>query len=461
MAPRREGYRHASDDHPFSSAVRVLACDGCGDAREVGTGAAQATCSACGADMALASAVDPRVAPSPARPEAERLARLQKQTTEVIAFHPEALPFTNMLDEDLPAARALYGRARRKLLADPEDLEAEQLVVSLLFEISNKLSAMRRPAVERRALTESTLEALRTNKFRQMCLGDLARGAAYTDDLASARDWLGRMDPQSDDLLADTGYRTAAATIATAEGRFDDVLELLGKQGGDVPIHMAQRGLAVAYRANAHEKLGFHVAAERELSEHARGSSGALTTLRAVCRNANPAWTLCRHAIAAATGEELARNSSHLAQGRDNTAVTSACLLVTATVLARGQGFSLLLAIPCALATTAAVAAGLHFRRKAQRIARGSIAVRGRVLEAARRGAQQAAMRVLVEPIDASIEPQEIATVQVLPKSLPPDDMQGRSFSGFWNHRVRPHDLRGHLRRRPLRRGSVTEAGAR
>jgi uncharacterized Zn finger protein (UPF0148 family) len=108
----------------------------------------------------------------------------------------------------------------------------------------------------RRAVLESTLEALSSKSHKQSLRCTLARQAARVGELDAAVEWLAPCDPQSEDLHVDTEYRFAAAYLATARGDWREVFNQLGSRPGDIPIGDGADLVCAVLRANAHEKSG-------------------------------------------------------------------------------------------------------------------------------------------------------------------------------------------------------------
>jgi hypothetical protein len=135
-----------------------------------------------------------------------------------------------------------------------------------------------------------------------MLLGFLSRDAVKEGDLSSARDWLERCDPASEDLSTDSTYRISAALLETAQGNYAKVHEVLGATEEEVPIHDSMDPIAVVLRANAWERLGHIDAAKAELMKFmSRG--GRASAVEAVIGSLPPTLHLCAHSIQVARAE--------------------------------------------------------------------------------------------------------------------------------------------------------------
>ncbi len=117
-----------------------------------------------------------------------------------------------------------------------------------------------------RSLLEAALEVLPLPRQRAMLLGVMARLAVRLGDLTSARAWIAFFEPPAD-LTSDSELRLSLAALATAEGRFPEVLRLLGRTSKDVAIADALDPQALLFRANALERSGEIVIAMKQLHD--------------------------------------------------------------------------------------------------------------------------------------------------------------------------------------------------
>ena len=297
----------------------------------------------------------------------------------------------------------------------------------MVVNIANALARAQAPPLERRALHEASLEAMPSPAMRQGMLAYLAAGAAGQGDLEGARTWLKRMDPRSTNLLADSQYRMSETLIATAEQRYDAVLEVLGARPTDVPIHYVESSRAAMYRANALEKTGNLDGAVEELLRHAREDKTGLCTLHSIASN-NPALEPCARSLPIVTEREIDRLCREHSSPGAGFAVLSIGLLVVAVVAAGNQAGWPIIVVT---AIAAVIALGLWGRAATRRhpLASGCVAVKGRVTAAR---AVSAGVELEVDLVPLGSEPTHVTTVQ--PRiPLGPEGIVDRTFTGFWS----------------------------
>ena len=128
----------------------------------------------------------------------------------------------------------------------------------------------------KRALFESTLEAVPSPAHQEVMRCRLSRAALKAGEVDAARAWLASCDPAPLDVDADSDYRVSAAYVATYDHDFDRVLTLLGHTHGSIPVAASSRLLVVMLRANAFEKSGRLDEAVATLLDLARASEGQL-----------------------------------------------------------------------------------------------------------------------------------------------------------------------------------------
>jgi hypothetical protein len=250
----------------YSIAERWLPCAACGAPIAAPVEGGELACSRCGGTLAAPARPDTRVPPTPPSDEAARRARLEAQDGKPL-FPPDGfeqlVAGSDVPPHKLAEAQLIWSATRKQLLTSPADLAAAERMVWLTMVLRNTLTEPR--AI--RALLEGALEVLMLPRHRQQILGDLSRDATKEGDLASARGWLERCDPASEDLQADSAYRVSRAFLATAQRDFTSVLEVLGATEEEVPIDDSMDPLAVVLRANAWERLGRVDAAQNELTK--------------------------------------------------------------------------------------------------------------------------------------------------------------------------------------------------
>lgn len=226
-----------------------------------------------------------------ARNEAERTAVLAAQDR---AFLPPAELAHLFIGERLapshePEARARWQELRARLRAGAGTEQGRTLVLLTLALAESWFE--RGELLAQRALIDSVFDVVSDPRLQQVLRAQLARTALRADDVAGAEAWLTTCDPKSEDLLADTAYRFAAAYLETARGRLAEVVRALGT--GDLPLSHAYAPECAVLCANAWEKSGQSViavdvliAAKREV-----GPLGRRRTKRFV--SAHSQWQLC------------------------------------------------------------------------------------------------------------------------------------------------------------------------
>jgi hypothetical protein len=244
----------------FSTAVRVLTCPQCGAPIQVSREGGHAQCNYCHAPLMVPPRDDVTTMQQagPALTEAERYQGLWAQAN---AFGSKQLPpelHQVLAGGPLTPARvgAALGLWRNYCQrASAGDFAAGDNAVLLVGALSSYF-VVQNDAQRRRALYESTLDALRDPAQRQVIRGLLARSSAKDGDMASARTWFATCDARSADLQADTAYRTTYAILATMANDFANVLAALGPAPNSVPVALPSRLMVDVIRANAVEKSG-------------------------------------------------------------------------------------------------------------------------------------------------------------------------------------------------------------
>jgi hypothetical protein len=416
----------------FSTNLRVLPCRGCGKPLQVGLSADCAPCPGCGAELAYGDAPDTHVPHSPAMPESERLRRLAEQRGEPWVTRPETLRWQDLMAKDLPEAWQAWAELARSVEADPRDADAADVLFNVSINIGNALASDPERDLEKRGLFEGALETLRTPHMRQFFAANLATGASRAGDLASARQWLARMDPQSTSLLGDSQYRSAAAFIATAEQRYDAVLAALHRRQADLPCHYVSSAQVTLLRANALEKTGDLSGAVHELLLDARQDRSALTSMHKIASR-TPAWALCAASLPIVTERELSRRCAQafggLPPGLAFALLALALFGVVAFGLADGRmGWS---ALAVAALGCACVVLWRRAARRPHPMASGCVAVKGRIL-GARATSGGFALDVALEPLGGS-STETTTVLPAIPSPLSVNTIVGRTFSGFWS----------------------------
>jgi hypothetical protein len=198
-------------------------------------------------------------------------------------------------DENLAQVLAMWqSYCERAKAGDPT---AGEFAVQLTAPLSNYFG-LRGQDERRRALFESTLEALPSPAHQEVMRCRLSRAALKAGEVDAARAWLASCDPAPLDLDADSDYRVSAAFMATFDHDFGRVLTLLGHTHGSIPVSVSSRTLVVMLRANAFEKSGSLDEAVATLLDFARHSEGHLAERSyAVVMKANSWLDLCPQSV--------------------------------------------------------------------------------------------------------------------------------------------------------------------
>lgn len=250
---------------PYSRALRVLACAGCGAPLEVDAAGGTMTCAYCGATNHLAARVSGALSKFglPASSEAERFARLREQEQRGESIPRSVLSY--MRDGRLDPgrfhdARAHWLRVRAEAESLPSFPSSEQL-----FYLTVLLSPRLEPMAQR-AMLETASELLHNTTHRHVLLCMLARLAAGSGDLDAASQWLSVCDPRPMELSMDTAYRLAVATVAAVRQDHDKVIETLGAEEGDVPLLQRDAVVGSLLRIHALERSGREAKAKTSLN---------------------------------------------------------------------------------------------------------------------------------------------------------------------------------------------------
>ena len=176
--------------------------------------------------------------------------------------------------------------------------EADVRFLGLTLALADHLVAVD-DNLELRAVLETALETLTAPQYQQLILVRLARAAMHVDDLPSAEDWLLRCYPHADELRADSAYRVAAAELALRSGKPEVVLEMIGSEVGEWPLHPDERLLAALLRVSAHERRG-HVDKAVQLLSELMAISPEQAELVETCIRDSGELRLCQRSFALA-----------------------------------------------------------------------------------------------------------------------------------------------------------------
>lgn len=288
----------------FSTEVRILACPSCGAPLQLPRQGGQIQCGYCRASLTVAGRDDTplQTAGASLLSEPERMQGLwaQASTFGMKPLPPEmraALAGGPLTAARVGAALGLWRVYCQRAAAG--DAAAGDLAVLMVGSIASYFSSVARDPARQRALSETTLEALRDSSQRQVIRCQLARLALRGGDLASARSWFGACDPRAAELQADTAYRLTYAHLTTAARAFDDVLVALGPTPSSVPVALPSRLPAAVLRANALERTGDVPGAVEQLTAEARAVPGGGHAMLGVV-DANEHLQLCPQSLALA-----------------------------------------------------------------------------------------------------------------------------------------------------------------
>ncbi len=177
------------------------------------------------------------------------------------------------------------------------DGASAELAVLLTAPLSNYFGSHGQDE-RRRALFESTLEALPSPAHQEVMRCRLSRAALKAGEVDAARAWLASCDPAPLELEADSEYRLTASWLATYDHDFDRVLSFLGLSFGSIPVAVSSRLLIAIVRANALEKSGRLDQAVGSLLDMARVSDPGLAERNyAAAVQANAWLDLCPQSV--------------------------------------------------------------------------------------------------------------------------------------------------------------------
>lgn len=273
------------DGKSFSTALRVLLCRQCGAPLAASPEGGEATCDYCGAVSVHSRRSDERVRLTDptlqAEPDPDRRERLRMDSLvqQMETYDEEKNPYAYYgtpaglehldLEYTDPALPAIASEAFRKAVADCEEsgggLKHQRIVFWTALKLKNMWTIRNEPG-NARPVIETASEVLTDPGYRQMMFCKMADLARRADDLEAAQAWLSRCDPRPPLLDLDSDYRTTAASIAIRLGQWQRVLELVGRERGDVPFEPSSVALLQLQRVEALENLGERGDAERELA---------------------------------------------------------------------------------------------------------------------------------------------------------------------------------------------------
>jgi DNA-directed RNA polymerase subunit RPC12/RpoP len=285
----------------FAFDARVLVCPQCGAPVHVSPAGGSFACQYCRNSIV----VQPRPRPAVAGQAITEDQRIYELARQMGAYEDDRQNWPpdfaevargGVTDEN-QLARVLamwqsYGERARA--GDPA---AGKLAVMLTAPLSNYLS-LHGQEERKRALFESTLEVLPSPAHQEVMRCRLSRAALKAGEVDAARAWLASCDPAPLDLEADSEYRVSAAYVATFDHDYGQVLALLGRTHGSIPVGVSSRLLVAMLRANALEKSGGLGEAVATLLDFAAHSEGHLAERSyAAAMKANAWLDLCPQSV--------------------------------------------------------------------------------------------------------------------------------------------------------------------
>lgn len=299
--------RQIDGQHPlvttlYSHAIRVLACQGCGAPFDAALAGGQIQCSYCSATNVVhrrdESADRTRAQEALRAPigESERHAQLRLQDQGPETFPENLTPWlsgSTLNPVHLPRAQEDWQFARQQLASGSQAFNIAERFFYLTILTADHLDPRRQ-----RAALETAAELLTDARHRHVVRCMLARLAAQHGDFEAAEEWLQTCNPRPTDLIMDTAYRNAAATLAVAKNDLSQVFDLLGHRPGDVPFADRQEFACGLLRVHALEASGRLAQATEEVRSWI--ASFGEPAVRGAVRAHQP-LELCRGSLAQAS----------------------------------------------------------------------------------------------------------------------------------------------------------------
>ncbi len=428
------GYRARGDrPRPYDPNIRATPCEACGATLLLGDSTSTVTCDACGKEQRIpkvSALVLEKGAPTD---ETKRLAHLRTQVDHQWLLPSSVARFGNVLASEVPEARTVWVELRDRLRQEYD----EENALALLCLASEIHAALPRQTEDeqlaRRAIAEASAEVLQGSSFRHKMLTNLVVGATRSGAMDDARHWLGRFDPRSDELDADSTYRLSAALVATSERKFERVLELLGDAHDAVPLHQSSRGFSAVVQANALEKLGEHQKAVDVLDRCMSERHSALPLITKIARDLPEEWRTCEKSLPLALERRLDALSRHL-PSLPRVLSTQVVLLGVALIVyvfaSTGDASRVSFILGGGVLVVLGIVGWLLGRRRTQQIARGCGPVTGRILAVRPAGARHALDVVIEREGESEVR---VTTLQTLNQRVLRSNVTGASFDGYWN----------------------------
>ena len=430
----QSAYRQTrTQPRPYDPALRARLCDACGVAIITGDEEETVRCEECGHEQFVPAASPIRIPRAKSGDEKARLAHLRTQTDHQWLTPASVAKFGNVLESELPEARAMWASIRKRLEGDSEDETAVTELVCLAFEIHPAMpSKTEAEQLNRRALIETTVEAVPNPAVKQKLLSNIVIGAVRANAVKDAQAWLDRMDPKSQTLDADSSFRLSSAMVAAANRDYPRVLEALGRAHGDIPIHSSSGGMVATLRADALEKLGNLDAAVTALHDQIKRQHSALALIKSVAQNMPEDWALCEQSLPLAVERDQGRLAKNIPLPQGSVVLW----LLLVALVAIGAGIATGGAALWAGAAVGIVLFGAAWvvsrwiARKRIEIIRGCETVNGRIL-ALRKTGTHCELDVVVER--ESAPDVKATTVQYLAPRILKMQIEGRAFDALWN----------------------------
>lgn len=255
----------------YSRALRVLACAQCGAPIEVSPSGGAERCGYCQAENVLQPRDEggdhARAAQARANPisESERFAKLRHQVATADGPPPSLRRWLHdgtLAPQFVDQARHAWTQTHSLIVEQARSSGQVAFGDAERFFYLTLLLVPHLQTREKRALVETAAELLDDARHRDVCRSLLARLAAQHGELDSAEEWLSGCNPRPTDLVMDTAYRLATATMAAARGDGAGILACLGQHDGDVPIASRSQRESEALRIHAVELRGAEQEAE-------------------------------------------------------------------------------------------------------------------------------------------------------------------------------------------------------
>jgi DNA-directed RNA polymerase subunit RPC12/RpoP len=298
----------------FSTDIRLYTCPSCGAPLKVSPAGGQLSCEYCRASIVVDARNDSWGGGGVRPTEEERMSGLWAQAAQFmntsIPSEMQQLVQSQLTDDNFSQALGLWTKYCDWAKQGRED--AAEWAVLFTAALSNYLG-QKGDDLRRRAVFETTLDAVPGDALKQVMRCRMARAALKAGETDAARSWLAGCDSAASDLQADAEYRLTAAYIATADRDFAKVAQILGTTAGGTPVPLPIAVLTDFARANAVEKLGDVASAASIIEQSARRWSVSAQMISAMA--AAGAWLdLCTQSAPSAV-QALATNAGPAAGG--------------------------------------------------------------------------------------------------------------------------------------------------